>query len=399
MLNDQSLNVFLGSLIAVLAWTKVKNLADNPGWQQQILDFFTPYTQPIKVSSESSYYEEALAQYHQAHADANRIADVDTAGAALAAIAELHLSRGQVFEAQRELESSLQSLDPNSKGGLRALRALARARLLSGQEERALVVLLKSLEMVRTSRGSQETEAILLSELGEAQQSRGNLQKAQEYLEQALTVQEQAPAGYEQALTYTRLGRTLHRLGNAQEALAFHKKALQIQEAVGNFGVMAEMYCDLARAQRDSNADNSVAIASVEMAEHLLQGTESSIQYGNVASLKADLLRADGQLVEAEAYAKKAIQILQGALGARETPQVASALNSLGRILLAQRRFSDAVEHHRQALVIDLKTHGLFHTGTALSYSGLGEAYKHLGNGGAAKHCFEKRAEIELRLK
>ena len=28
-----------------------------------------------------------MAQYHQAHADANRIADVDTAGAALAAIA------------------------------------------------------------------------------------------------------------------------------------------------------------------------------------------------------------------------------------------------------------------------------------------------------------------------
>lgn len=439
MLHDQNLNFFLGVVIVVLAWTKAKNLAEDPAWQHSFLEFLSfssfsieaalPKVKPqaahklelriadiqrdsktlthlssLQVSlghvyREAGAYEIALGHYQQALADASQVKDLNAAGNALAAIAELYLSMGRMHHLRKELERNVHLIDPNSEGGLHALRALVKTRLLSGREAQALHILSKMLEMLRGTTSSQDIQAILFSEIGGAHQSRGNLQKAQQFLEQALVYQEQAPAGNELALTYTRLGRTLHRLGNVDASLTLHRKALQLQDkAVGQIRIAAEMHCDLARAQRDSSDGSSLAIASVEKAEQLLQGEESSIEYGNLALLKADLLHSTGQLDTAEMYARKALQTLQTALGEKEMPQVASALNSLGRILTAQRRFSDALEHHRQALVIGLKTHGLFHTGAALSYTGMGEAYEHLGNGGAAKRCFEKRAEIETRL-
>jgi tetratricopeptide (TPR) repeat protein len=434
MLNDQSLNFFLGIVIVVLAWSKIKNL-DESAWQHyifdalgssshaveakpqaaqelemQIADLKRDTSQLTRLSSlqvslghvyrEAGLHEIALGHYQHALTDANQVKDLNAAGNALAAIADLHLSLGQIHEVRRKVEKSVHLIDPSTEGGLQALRALVKTCLLSGHEEQALDLLSKMLVMLRGKTTSQNTQAILLSEIGAAHQSRGNLHKAKTYLKQALSSQEKAGISHEIALTYGRLGRTLHRLGNVDAALALHRKALQLQEqSDGQFLNMAEIHCDLARAQRDSSEGRSMAIATVEKAEELLQGKESSTEYGTLALLKADLLHSNGELDKAEVYARKAIQTLQNALGEKDTPQVASALNSLGMILTAQHRFSDALEHHRQALVIGLKTYGLFHTGAALSYTGMGEAYKHLGNGGAAKRCFEKRAEIETRLK
>lgn len=372
MIHDQNLNFFLGLVLAALLWTKGKNLAEDPAWQQHVLDLFSPGSQ----SAEVPLVRETASSPVVGHRDAD------------------------ILRARKDLERSVHLMDPNSPGGLQTLRALVRARLLSGHEEQALELLSRALEMLRIATDSQDTRALLLSEIGGAHQSRGNLRMAQHYLKQALSIQKHSGEDSELALTYTRLGRTLHMLGDVDAALTFHKNALQIKDQVGGqFHVIAEIYCNLARAQRDSRDGRAVAIATVENAEKLLRGDESSMEYGSLASLKADLLRSNGQLVEAEAYARKAIQTLQAALGDTEMPQVASALNGLGKILVAQHRFSDALKNHRQALVIGLKTHGLFHTGAASSYTGMGEAYKRLGNGGAAKHCFQKRAEIEMRLK
>src|SRR5262249_5912765 len=98
----------------------------------------------------------------------------------------------------------------------------------------------------------------------------------------------------------------------------------------------------------------------------------------------ANLLGAQGKLVEAEALHRKALALFLKARGEGHT-DTATSYYRLASVLGAQGKWPEAEPLHRKALAIELAALGEAHQSTAGSYSKLAHTPDHLGKADEAR--------------
>jgi len=336
-----------------------------------------------------------------------------------------YLNAGKLKEARQELESAYLLMDRKGPNAVNVLWALGNCRREAGKLDEALTLYGKAEELQQQVRQQQQQRVLrrqewaesaqvdrpagLLSDIGQAYHSKGQLEKAISYFKRAKEqyfadgerlqhVKTDADA-VELSQIYNRLGQVLQDRGDVHSAAEHYQKALRLQQKSLRAGHprVAETLMNMAKNQRDAGEGFAAALATLAQAEPLLQEHTSAPQYAALLSMKADMLREEGRLEEAEEFARRALA-LQEQQGAEESPELAVTLNGLGSILHDQRRYKFAVKNYMRALSVNLKTVGTAHPETAATYNNLGNVYQDSGDDEAAERYYSKCLEIQKEL-
>jgi len=339
-----------------------------------------------------------------------------------------YLNAGKLKEARQELESAYLLMDRKGPNAVNVLWALGNCRREAGKLDEALTLYGKAEEQQEQEQQQQQQQqqrvlrrqewtesaqvdgsAGLLSDIGQAYHSKGQLEKAISYFKRAKEqyfakgehlqrVKSDADV-VELSKIYNRLGQVLQDRGDVHSAAEHYQKALRLQQKSLRSGhpQIAETFMNIARNQRDSGEGFAAALATLAQAESLLQEHTSAPQYAALLSMKADILREEGRLEEAEEFARRALA-LQEQEGSEESPELAVALNGLGSILHDQRKYKFAVKNYMRALAVNMKTVGTTHPETAATYNNLGNVYQDSGDDEAAERYYMKCLEIQKQL-
>lgn len=342
-----------------------------------------------------------------------------------ATLGNAYLHAGKLKEARQELESAYLLMDRNGPNAVNVLWALGNARRETGKLDEALALYAKAQQVQqlqqqqqpqRVLRRQEGTESVqterssgLLSDIGRAYHSKGQLETAISYYKQAVEqyfadgerfaqVKTDADA-VELSQIYNRLGQALHDRGDIQSAAEHYQKALRLQKKIlkAEHPRIAETLMNIAKNQRDSGEGFGTALATIDQAESMLKDRTTVPEYASLMSMKADILREEGRLEEAEEFARRALA-LQDQEGSEESPELAVTLNGLGSILHDQQNYKFAVKHYMRALSVNLKTVGTMHPETAATYNNLGNVYQDSGDDEAAERYYKKCLEIQQNL-
>ncbi len=105
---------------------------------------------------------------------------------------------------------------------------------------------------------------------------------------------------------------------------------------------------------------------------------ELARQHARVAASRGDDSRAGRDLTDAEHYFQRAVAVKETGLGA-EDPDVATSLNNLAQVYIAQQRDADAVPVLERSLKIQEKALDADHPALRRTLTLLSDAYRHLG--------------------
>lgn len=377
------------------------------------------------VYRDSGNYVEAIEHYRLARDLALQLGDTEQTVVAQTALGNAYASAGKLKEARQELEAAALVMNQDGPNAVSTQWSLANVYRDSGKIDEALAMYAKvqqkkqQLEQQNQRRQQvvrrtavqedkpRESAAGLLSDIGQAYHSRGQLEKALLHYRQALdrhtSSGEKGMKGsgdaIELASLYNRLGQALHDQGKVAEAEEHYQKALRLQQKAlrVDHPRIAETLMNIARNQQDSG-EGDMAMSTIEWAERLLLGKESTPEFGGVLSMKADLLRENGRLAEAERVAKTALEAQEIIYGNDDAPEMAITLIGLGNIVHDRHEYQEAVKFYMRALAINLKTVGARHPETAATYNNLGNAYQDSGDLVAAERYYMRCLEIQKQI-
>jgi len=221
---------------------------------------------------------------------------------------------------------------------------------------------------------------------------------------EAARLQEEIPASSvdqlkntDMALISTSLGFLYHFQGNLNGAVAMYRQSLELQSSLRrDHPELVATRLGHARAVRDLG-DVSVALQLVEQLEGAIHsGAQEGPDLTRVLMLKAELLRQQSLLEEAEQVAQEVLA-LQQIVFMEESPDMASAHIILGNILHDEGQLEEALDQYQQALLLNLHTVGEDHPETAVAYISIGTLYGDMGDTAAAEDAFKKGLEIQLQ--
>jgi len=359
-----------------------------------------------RVFEDSGNYPQASKHFSLARDQAAQLGDSFQIVAIQTTLGSMHAKFGHISEGRKQLESAFLLMDRSGPNAFATMRALANVRRDSGKVEEALTLYKEILQLQEPQGSSTENVAGILSDMGEAYYSKGQLDVAMSHYEQALdkvTGSKSPPttgtAAHKLAGIYRNMGQALHEKGDIEKAGEYYRKALRLQQRTlrANHPCITETLTNLARLERDSGAGIDVALATISKAEVLLKGRETHREFANILMVKADFFREAQRLEEAEATAIRALNILES-LTSEETPELAVNVNGLGSILHDQHKYQDAVKQYMRALTINMKTVGSNHPETAATYNNLGNVYQDAGDDGAAERYYRKTLEIQKTI-
>merc|ERR1719161_1464121 len=281
-------------------------------------------------------------------------------------------------------------MDRNGPNAVNILWALGNVRREAGKLDEALTLYAKAQEAYEQQQQQQkkgvlrrqewtgtmrvEGPAGLLSDIGQAYHNKGQLETAVSYYKKA--VEQYFPDG------------------ERSQQVKTDSDAVELSQICNRLG---QVLHDRGDVQRASGEGFAAALATLDKAESLLKEHTSAPEYVSLLSMKADILREEGRLEEAEEFARRALA-LQEQERSEETPELAISLNGLGSILHDQRKYKFAVKNYMRALSVNLKTVGPTHPETAATYNNLGNVYQDSGDNDAAERYYMKCLEIQKRL-
>jgi eukaryotic-like serine/threonine-protein kinase len=187
--------------------------------------------------------------------------------------------------------------------------------------------------------------------------AKGELEKARELYEEALTIRRRTlgPRHPEVAATAADLGLVLFDLGHWRQALGLYEEALEIRESI---------------VGRD----------------HILVAN-TLVRRGSALLRLKDLVRAE------EAY-RRALSILEANLPADHL-SIADLLNNLGLLHRQKREYRTALALHERHLEIVRRTFGDRHPRVADAYNNLGAVYVDLDEVDRARELLERALDIK----
>ncbi|SEK62501.1 tetratricopeptide repeat protein [Pacificibacter marinus] len=195
-------------------------------------------------------------------------------------------------------------------------------------------------------------------------------------------------AEQEEAELEFELGKIAERKILWHDACAHYKRAVGLHETLGNLNAYARMTWRLAKGQEA--VDAHVKIRDLTAKEFGENSNEYATQLNNLAIV----LKAQGQLGEAETLFREAIAIAEKTLGV-EHPAYAARLNNLAGVLKEQRQFGEAETLYRKALAIDAKTIGVDHPDYATHLNNLARVLEVQGQFGEAETLYREALAIE----
>jgi len=343
-------------------------------------------------------YVDAVDHYSEAHKLAGAFGDKSIASV-LHARAEAWLGLGHFNAARADLEEA--NMLAGETGDASALRCLGSVHREMGHIDAALELYQRSLAVVGASGSTMKP--LLLADIGEIHVQRGKFEEAETLLLEAAKLQEDISASHVQArpsdlgVISTSLGSLYHVQGSVDRAVAMYRQSLGFQSALrADHPEIVATRLGHARAVRDLG-DVSVALQLVEQLEWAIHaGAQEGPNLIRVLMLKAELLRQQGLLEEAEQVAQEVVA-LQAIVFVEDVPDMAIAHIVLGNILHDMGLLDEALEHYKMAHDLNMKTVGEDHAETAAALISIGTIYGDLGDTAAAEDNISTGLEIQLR--
>ena len=237
--------------------------------------------------------------------------------------------------------------------------------------------------------------------LGEVQRRLGELEKAKEYHERALTISLEKcdPEHIDVAMHYNNLALVQNELGDLGQAKEHYERALTISlKKLGpDHPDVAPCYSNLGLVH--------LAMGNLEQAKehHELSLTISLKKLGpdhpNVATSSNNLGLVHhklGDLTQAKEHYERALTINLKKLGPDHL-DVVTCCSNLGFVHYDLGDLEQAKEYHERALTIRLKELGPDHFNVATSYNNLALVRKELGDLEQAKEHYERALTISLK--
>ncbi|HEV3290257.1 MAG TPA: tetratricopeptide repeat protein, partial [Streptosporangiaceae bacterium] len=208
--------------------------------------------------------------------------------------------------------------------------------------------------------------SVLYHQLGMAAQDRGRLDEADDWYRKALTIEEELGNRPRMAITYHQLGSTAKLRGRPDEADDWYRKSLTINEELGDRPRMAITYHQLgitAQARGRLEQADDWYRKSLAINEELGNRPGMAATYHQLGGTAQDRRRLD----EADDWYRKALAINEE-LGDR--PGMASTYHQLGITAQDRGRLDEAEDWYRKAL--NIKEELGNRPGMALTYGQLG---------------------------
>ncbi len=246
----------------------------------------------------------------------------------------------------------------------------------------------QALELIRTVQDPYGNEATILGSMAYVYAFRGDIETAEAFYDEALTVAQSNRDVIRQSVILSDLGTMYRDLGRFGDALDNYQQALQGTRAVGdrfNEGIVLTNIGIANRLQgRYSNALFNYELA-LEIARDI---NDPSTEAGVLSGIGA-VYAAQGRYAEALQSHQQALEIRQE-IGERRNEGV--SLGNIGQVYLDQGRFARALELHEQSLAIFEEINDPRQTATALNNIGL--AYTSLENYTLARENYDASLEL-----
>ena len=190
------------------------------------------------------------------------------------------------------------------------------------------------------------------------------------------------------AMSANNIGVVYRAVGEAQAAIPFFEDALRIYRGLGDPDRVRRTLSNLAAAQVDAG---DYASADRNIDEALKSGARQT-PFAPAMTVKGVLLARQGDAKGAEAMLKEAL----AGIGRGQPEGEAAANYAMGKLLLGQARYSEAVPHFEKALASD-RWAG-FYRGIADDLAALGRCRAGLGDDAAAVASWEQSVRIYALL-
>ncbi len=244
--------------------------------------------------------------------------------------------------------------------------------------------------------------ASALANLGLVHLRLGELAAARDLQQRALTIFEKELGAdhTEVALTLGNLGNTLNQLGEPTTASEYLQRALDMQErAYGpNHPEVASTLTNLAIAQQDlgepttarKNLQRALTIFEKVYGPNHAEVARTLINLGNT-------LNQLGEPTTASEYLQRALDMQERAYGPNH-PEVATALADLGLVYQRLRELTTARDLQQRALTIEEDAYGPDHPQVARTLGNLGNTLSQLEEHTLAREYLQRALTIEKRV-
>lgn len=322
-------------------------------------------------------------------------------------IALNHLGRLQ--DARQDLEGATAIMDPRGDQAVVVLQTLGNVRREMGHLDAALKLYWQAWEVgLSRDRADSEQLPMVAADIGETYARKGELDKAIEYLQQAIEQQKNLQHLLQESLVgddprlvsmYSLLAGAYHGHGDATRAIGLFRKALRMQKKMlrpGHPELVATLL-GLIRALRDIGESDGALRTAVEAEEAIRSGPLEGLDLSRLLITKSDLLRESQRNSEAQLAIEEAVLLQRLALDGEESYEVAVALNMYGSILHDHGEHDGALEKYTQALNVNMRTVGLQHPETAATHNFLGALYEDTGDIASASAQYRKCLDIQMQ--
>jgi tetratricopeptide (TPR) repeat protein len=260
-----------------------------------------------------------------------------------------------------------------------------------GDVRRAIEYYEQALTVAREIR-DRGNEEVWLGGLGLAYADLGKVRRAIEYYEQALEIDREIGDRRNEGAHLGNLGLAYYRLGEVRRAIEYHEQALEIAREIGDrrgegadLGNLGNAYADLGEVRRAIEYHEQ----ALEIAREIGDRHGESAHLGNLGLAYADL----GEVRRAIEYYDRALEIARG-IGDRRNEGY-----HLGNLALAYADLGEvrrAIEYNEQALEIAREI-GNRH-GEGADLGNLGSAYHRLGEVRRAIEYHEQALKIHREI-
>lgn len=284
-----------------------------------------------------------------------------------------------------QIESLAQKIlnaEPASAARAAVLSQLALGWLQRGNSERAQSLLQQALEHSRDENNAHN--ASILLRLGDLQQSRGRLQAARGHYQRAMEFIAPGEASTVLAATFLRLGNLSRAEGQQREAAAWYQRALEQQRLTDDLpGQQSSLtkLAALAKLQGECLLAETLLREALSLA--LLQGEPAQLAeaYLELSRLGQRLERID----QARADCLRGLSLLAQTA---ESPRLALGLCLMGDLETRSGQLAQAIDYYQQSVAVYDRT-GPAHL-SAVPYARLGDLAKEQGKHAQAASWYEK---------
>lgn len=295
-------------------------------------------------------FQRALDLYRELNVESalfqeSRQGEVDT----LNYLGEAYLGLGQNQQAIDVFRRSLEIAREMSyrQGEGRALNNLGNAHFQLRQYEVAIRFNQQSLTLAREL-GHRQGESSVLGSLGVVYRSQGQYQQAIDVFQGSLDIAREIGDRLREGIALSNLGNTHHDLGQYQQAIFFHEQSLGIAHEIGNRQLAALSLNNLSRAYgRQERYQNAIEVLrqSLTIAREIGDRQGEGIVLGNLGLAYGNL----GQYQQAIDSYEHSLMLAREVGDRRGEGTV---LGNLGVIYLNQGRYQNASAGYQQALAI-----------------------------------------------